>query len=311
MPLSVSVIPCSETERPLPDRLFAQLHVVGGGPGEVLEQVAERLRGDDPQVDRDPVVGLGPDPVRPGGAGGGDQRVRSQVLGQRRRLLGRRDQVDVLAGLGPAPGRAGDLDPVGAGVVAERRRELLGDGPHRREQDPPRPLAGLAQALHRRQHVFLDLRPEPFQVADPLGLGRLLQLVEGRDPELVEQAARGFGAETRDPRDLDQRRRELRLQLLRSRDLTGLDQGVDFPRQGVADAGDLGRPPGGGELGDRNRAFADRLRRRAVGEHPVFHGAVELVEHPQLFEGGGDLSVGHTRQNKRASGWPQGRRYTF
>ena len=40
-PLSVSVMPCSETERPRADRLFAQLHVVGLGAGEVLQQVAE------------------------------------------------------------------------------------------------------------------------------------------------------------------------------------------------------------------------------------------------------------------------------
>ena len=117
------------------DRFLAQAHVVGLGAGEVLEQVAEGLGGDDPQVDRDPVVGLGAHAVGARVAGGGDQRVAGEVLGERRRLLGGGDQVDVLAGLGPAPHRAGDLDPVGGGVLAQGGGQRLGDGPRLGEQD--------------------------------------------------------------------------------------------------------------------------------------------------------------------------------
>ena len=78
--------------------------------------------------------------------------------------------------------------------------------------------------------------------------------------------------------------------------------------------------PGARELGDRDRAFADRLGGGAVGEHAVFDGAVELVEDPQLFEGGGDLSVGHLAKeyHRGADGREPGglagsgqRRYTF
>ena len=66
------------------DRVFAQRHVVGLGAGEVLQQVAEGGRRHDPQVDRDAVVGLGADAVGAGGAGGGDQRVGGEVLGEQR-----------------------------------------------------------------------------------------------------------------------------------------------------------------------------------------------------------------------------------
>ena len=279
---------------PARDRLFAQLDVVGGGAGEVLEQVAERLRGDDPQVDRDPVVGLGPHPVRPRRPGGGDQRVGREVLGQRRRLGRGRDQVDVLAGLGPAAGRAPDLDPVGRRVIAKRRHQLFGDRADRGEQKPARALAGLAEALHRREHVFLDLRPEPADVADPLVLGRLLQLLQGRDPELVVEAAGGFRP-----------RPGTRVTAIR----VGGNFAFNFTAAGISPVSirasifsarvlptprDLGRPALGGEVGDRDRAFADRLGRGAVGEDPVFDRAVELVEDAELLERGGDLGIGHT-----------------
>ena len=137
--------------------------------------------------------------------------------------------------------------------------------------------------------------PRPLSLADPLALGRLPEVVEAGDFELVEEAPRGFRAEPGDPRHLDQARRELRLQLRRRGDLAGLEQGVDLFGERLADAGDLGRPARRGEVGDRDRALADRLGGGAVGEHPVFDGAVELVEDPELVEGGGYLGVGHRR----------------
>ena len=305
------------------DRFFAQLHVVGLGAGEVLQQVAEGGRGDDPQVDRDAVVGLGADAVGAGSAGGGDQRVAGEVLGEGCRLVGGGDQVDVLAGLGPAPGRAGDLDPVGGRVLAQRRRQLLGDRAHLGEQQPAgaRVLV-VAEPLQLGQHPFLDLRPEPLELADLLRLGGGLEVLDRRHPELVEEAPGGFGPEAGDPGHLDQGRREFRLQLHRRRDLAGLQQGVDLFRQRLADPGDLGRPALRRQLGDRDRALADRGRGLAVGEDPVFDRAVELVENPQLIQRGGDLGVGH-RDNlsaRRRSGYgdrqrpPRGvdiRRYTF
>ena len=157
----------------------------------------------------------------------------------------------------------------------------------------PGALARRRRAAQRGEDVLLDLRAEALELADPLRLGGRLEVLERGDPELVEEPPRGFRAEPGHPRHLDQGRRELRLQLRRRGDLAGRQQGVDLFRQRLADPGDLGRPARRRQLGDRDRALADRLGGGAVGEHPVFDGAVELVEDAQLVQRGGDLGVGH------------------
>ena len=132
-------------------RVLAQLHVVGLGAGEVLEQVAEGGGRDDPQVDRDAVVGLGADAVVARFAGGGDQRVAGEVLGERLRLVGGGDQVDVLAGLGPAAGRARDLDPVRRrGARAAPRRAPRRSAARSRAAAAPAPPPARPAAPARR-----------------------------------------------------------------------------------------------------------------------------------------------------------------
>ena len=260
----------------------------------MLQQVAEGLGGDDPQVDRDPVLGLRPHPVGAGFPRRRDQRAGDEVLGQLLRLGGGGDQVDVLAGLSPAPHRAGNLDPVGRWVLAQQPRQLLGDRPGHREQHATAPLPGLAEALEAGQDVFLRLRSEALHLADPFALCGGPEVIQGRDAELVEEPSRRLCPHPRHPRHFDQGGRELRLQLHRRGDLAGLEQGVDLFRQRLADAGDLGRPPRRRQVGDRDRAFADRLCRRAVGQHAVFDRPVELVEDAELLQRGGDFGVGHT-----------------
>ena len=158
----------------------------------------------------------------------------------------------------------------------------------------PGPSPGSPSRSSAARTFSSDLRPEPFQLADP-----------------VRASAAALRSSTVAIPSSSKRRRAVFVPSPGTRVTSisvvgnfafsftaagispGLQQGVDLFRQRLADAGDLGRAPGGGELGDRDRALADRLGGGAVGEHPVFDRAVELVEHAQLVQGGGDLGIGH------------------
>ena len=136
----VSATPYSLTERPAGKRPFAQLRRCVPPTREVLEQVAELLLRHDPEVDLQ--AGVGEHACAPHRRSRRSPRepVRGERLGQRRRVVGGRDQVEVLAGLGPAPRRAGDLDLFGTpDARAGRRRISLRDRQHVGEQQP---LAG-------------------------------------------------------------------------------------------------------------------------------------------------------------------------
>src|SRR5690606_8132028 len=86
---------------------------------------------------------------------------------------------------------------------------------------------------------------------------------------------------------------ELLLQLRRRRDLALAEQGDDLLLDRVADPVQARRQALLRELADRLGAVADYARGLLVGEHPVAVGAVQLVERPQLGEGGCDLGVAH------------------
>ncbi len=209
------------------ERALAQLHVVLGRSGEVLEQVAVGLGRGDPQVDREPAVG---DDLRGGVApapGLGDEGVLLERRGERGRVRGGRDQVDVLAGLRHPPRRAGDLHAVRLGQLAQRLRQLLGRLERLCEQDPHRRTL-LAELLDLGEQVLLGLLAEALHRAQLALPRRRLETLEVGDPELVVEAARGLRPEPGDPRDLDQGRRELLLQLLGLRQRALVEQGQDL-----------------------------------------------------------------------------------
>ena len=158
-----------------------------------------------------------------------------------------------------------------------------------------RALARLAEALERGEHVLLDLRPEPLQRRGSCcASAASLRSSSDGDSELVVEPAGGFRAQPRAPGS--------------PRSASAGNFAFSFAAAGISpvssrasifSASVLPTPgisvalPAGGQLGDRDRALADRLGGVAVGEHPVFDRAVELVEDSQLVQRGGDLGVGH------------------
>ena len=106
---------------PLLDRPLAQLDVVLGRAGEVLEQVAVGVRGDDPQVDRDPVVGDDPGarrrpPIPACAASGCSVSASASAVGSAAVAI-RSMSLQVSA---QPPRRARDLDRVGRRDASRR-----------------------------------------------------------------------------------------------------------------------------------------------------------------------------------------------
>ena len=146
----------------------------------------------------------------------------------------------------------------------------------------------------RLEQLLLRLGAEAAQAAQLLRLGRLAQLLERVDAELVVQAARALGPEAGQVHHRDQAAGELRAQLRGLLRVAGLDQHLELLLQRLADAGKLGHAAVAHELLDRHGRLADRPRGGPVRDHAVLHGAVELVEIPELVEVGGDLGVRHS-----------------
>jgi hypothetical protein len=162
----------------------------------------------------------------------------------------------------------------------------------RTAEHEPRSRLSRPDGVEPGEDDLLGLGSEPLELADPLLLGRPAQRVQRIDLELLEQPSRSLGAKSRQPRHLDQTRRELRAQLDQRRNLAGLRQRHHLFLDDRADPGQLGRPTVPRQAGDRNRRFAHRLGGIAVSDDPMDHSSVELVEVAQLVQRGGDLGVG-------------------
>ena len=87
-----------------------------------------------------------------------------------------------------------------------------------------------------------------------------------------------FGADARQPLDLDEALGQLRAQLLERRERPGLAQLLDLRGDRVADAVELGQPALLGEPPDRLVRLAHAGGGPPVGENPVHDRAVELVQ---------------------------------
>ena len=167
-----------------------------------------------------------------------DLRQPREALRERRRLRRCGDQVDVLHAVGHPPRRPGDLHVCAfATLFAQARGERLAQLDRLRQQQPPGGSIGRfgGDSIERGKHVFLELRAQAPDAAQPLRDRGLAQLLGRVDPELREQQPRALGPEAGQPCDRDQARRELRAHPLGRGRRAGVEQRDDLLLERRAD----------------------------------------------------------------------------
>ena len=217
------------------DRRLAQRDVVARRAGEVLQQVAELVGLDDPQVDAQAVVRAAARGVLPGVARGLQRVDARQRGGQRGRVRRGGDDVQVLHRVGEPARGARDLDVHRRGVGAQRLGDLLADLERGRQDHALRRLVGGA-GLERGEHALLELHAEALRVAQPAGLGRLAQRVDRVDAELVVHRAHALRADAGQAGDRGEAGRDAVAELPQRRDGPRVDHRLDLLLERLADA---------------------------------------------------------------------------
>ena len=218
------------------DRRGAQRLVVLLRPGQVLEQVAEVLGRDDPQVDADAVVRDRARAGLPGRARLGDQRQRAERVRQRPR---RRTPW--------RPGRCPCTCPSSASRCRRSRPGRRRAARAGRRAAPPRSAApstaaaSASGARPRRRRARAGCSPRPSARSRWSSRRRCSSAAcfsSSRDaiPISSKSLRARFGPEARQAGDLDEAGRVLRLQLLRRRDRPGVEQRVQLLLDRLADA---------------------------------------------------------------------------
>ncbi len=135
--------------------------------GEVLQQVAELVGLDDPQIDLQAGVATQSDSRRARGVSRLDQLELRGGACECRRITGGGDDVEVLDAVGHPPRRSRQFDTLRRGMVAQLFDQLLA---HRQRPVEHHALLGLAGAGHvqGREDALLRLRSEAFERADPM-----------------------------------------------------------------------------------------------------------------------------------------------
>src|SRR5262249_49603449 len=237
--------------------------VVVARTGEVLENVAEALGRDHAQVEAKTVVR---DHRRLRVAASRDLRdppPGAESVDQRRRVAGRRDEVEVAHGLAASPHAPGlrYRDRLGP------RRELVDDtcdrGERLTEQMPAVRLVADA-GLERAEDLLLTPRSHAGELAKPAFLGRRLEAGERRDPELRPDPRGSLRPHTGQPQELDHARRNEATALRERVHLPVLDDLDDLLLDRLPDPWELLRLPVERELCDGQRRLADPARRTAI-----------------------------------------------
>src|SRR5579859_4329501 len=268
---------------PTPHGVLAHRDVVVLRPGEVLEEIAERLGRNDAQVEAVAVarddgrlrVALRRDVDDPAQA----REALRQVGGVRRA----RDDVEVAVRLLAAAHRPRLRDVEGRGQLTQRRDGRLHRGQPRAEQVAAR-LRTLGLERERGEDLLLALRPKPGERPQLLPLGRRLELVERLDAELAPDARRGLRPQTRQLHEEDDLGRNPGLLLRQGLDLAELDDLDDLLLDRLADALQLFRASVERELRHRARRLAHTGGRAAIRDDAKRVLALELEEIAQQVD---------------------------
>ncbi len=186
-----------------------------------------------------------------------------------------------------------------AGCSRKHRDDRL----HRGQPVAEQPAAGvrvLRLERERLEDLLLALRAEAGQRAQPLLLGRGLQLVDRRDAELLPDARRRLRPEPRQAHEADDVGRNAALAFRERLDLALLDDLDDLLLDRLADSLQLLRPPVERELRDRARRLAHPRRGAAVGEHAKRLRAFELEQVGEQVELVRHVGVGRSAATHRS-----------
>ena len=272
----------------------AQRHVVLLGAGQVLEQVAELVGGDDSQVDPDAGVGAQADAGLGGRGGWFCEIERGGALASASgsvavAITSRSLTVSVMRRAEPASSTWVEAGCSLSAVISGSAMASALSSTTRVGRSP----APANRRLARMASSALGPKPLSFWICCPSAA------VRNPSSESIPSSSNSrrarFGPEAGQAGHLDHAGRELGPQLGRGGDVAGVGQVDDLLLDDRPDAGQLGGASLPREAEHRHRRLAHRLGGVAVGHHAVDRAAVELGKVAQFVEGGRDLGVRRVR----------------
>ena len=183
-----------------------------------------------------------------------------------------------------------------------------------RQQEPPRRPA--LERLDPGEDLLLGLLREALEAAERARLGRLAEVLERLDVELLVDEADGLRPEAGDREQLDEARRDLRAEPLVVGHVAGRDELRDLVADRLADARDLRRVAGPVGRDEVDRAAADRVGGAVVGDRLERDLALDLEHVADLVEDPREVAVrqvaggapGRPLRRRPSSSWGRDRR---
>ncbi len=190
------------------------------------------------------------------------------------------------------PTRVTEAAHVPGGLTAERAGDRVDELPGAVEHQSG-PRLGLRVAGELITQLGLDLRPDPGDIAQLAGRGRLAQLVCRADVQRPRNLHRALRAQPEVAAESDQIGRQLALELLQLGDLPGLDELREARLDTGADRAQFAGAPGPHQVGDGHRGATDRLGRAPVRAGRVAVCLRQLEQRRERIEPVSDLAIVH------------------